>query len=221
MFSLNPEISIGNILTSVSIVVALGTFLYNEVQKRHQIDRVYEAEIRNELGSVLREIAQMDAELRVLFLSIEPLYVTASEIALAGGENERDKASEKARDFLWREIANVRAEMERRVLATSAQSNGLAIAGTSLQSKYEAFIQLHGKIRLASFAALSEATQKAMNSVAGTAVHSAEIGNALRDVHYVVERSAIEKSEAATKELSSKIHEVVEKYEPTKQPELD
>lgn len=213
MLRLSSEVTVGNILTSVTIIIGLSTFLYNEIQKREQVDRAYAAEVRHELGGVLREIAQMDAELRVLFLSIEPLYVTASEIALEGDDSQREQSLFKARDFLWREIANARAEMERRVLATSTQSNGLAIAGLNLQADYEDFIERHSKIRANSFSSLSSATQKALQATAGNADYSAQIGNALRNAHYDVERAAIEASEKAMRDIGENIRASATAYE--------
>ena len=214
MFRLNSEISIGNLLTSLSIIVALGTFFYNEFQKRAQIDRAYAADVRNQLGGVLREVAQMDAELRILFLSVEPLYVTTSEIALEGTPDTRERQTEKARDFLWREISRARTEMEKRILATSAQSNGLAIAGPALQADYEAFLKNHADLRIRAYASLSEETQAALQASAETAQYSAQIGNALRFVHYDIRDTWTAASDTATQAIRARIHTASGRYDP-------
>lgn len=213
MFILSSEISIGNILTTVSVIFAMATFFYSESQKRNQIERAYYAEIRTELGRVLREIAQMEAELKLFFISVEPRYVTASEIAMSDDRDVESQDAEKARDFIWREIPIARSKMEERILAASAQSNGLAIAGINIQTEYEDYIEQHTNLRLQAYAELSQVTQAALHDSSKNATYSAEIGNALRDAHYGIERTVVGSAGELNSTLNRKIHEVALIYE--------
>lgn len=200
MAKLNREFTIGNILTTISIVFGIATFFYSEYQKRLQVDRAYAAEIRGTLGAALGETNLLDAELELFFLEVKPLYVAASEIVVEG--EDRATAIQKARDFLWRDISELRVSMERRVLEATSQNAALAKVRLGVQEKFDAFRQEHKDLRAEAVETLLIEAQKTLRLSGIAAEFSAEIGNALRNTHdlekeHFAERSALMREETA------------------------
>lgn len=195
MSYIDPKISIGNILTSVSILIGLTTFLYNEYEKRIQIDRSFEAQIQDQIGRGLNESSRLNSELKLFFWAAEPLYIAASKVALSRETSSPENGIENARDLLWKGITSARVDMERRILEKPSLLGELAIVGPKAQKKYRALRESHEQLRLEAFIALAESTQSALNSSASSADFTAEVGNAIRHAHFSVRKIYLEQSQ--------------------------
>ncbi|WP_172332791.1 hypothetical protein [Mangrovicoccus sp. HB161399] len=204
MLKINPEINVGNLLTTLSIMIGAATFLYNEVQKRHQFERVIEAEKRDLIGRGVNESLRLENELTHFFLSVEPLYVEVSA-AVFDAEAEagsREKSVERARDALWRGITVARSEMERKIFDQTTLPGGLALVGLEVHDEYEKFRNEHALLRFQAYDELRTSTQNALQGAALKAKHTAEIGNALRNVHKYVKNTYLVKIGRIQDELS-------------------
>lgn len=193
MFRYNPEVSFGNILTSLSIVIGLGTFAYAEAQKRVLAQEAFQAEQRDLVGRGQGAAVRLDNELKAFFLSAEPLFVTTSEIAV-NTETDILQRGVKARDYLWREITVLRADMEQRILSEENLPGGLAAIGEEAHEAYIRFLSEHADLRTAAYATLQEETQQAIFDLLPTATQTAQIGQALRAAHSRVQAEWLERS---------------------------
>jgi hypothetical protein len=204
VLKIEPEINVGNLLTTLSILIGAATFLYNEVQERRQIERVIKAEMRDLIGRGVSEALRLEQELAHFFLSVEPLYVQASA-AVFDAEAEagsREKSIERARDTLWRGITLARTEMERKIFDQSALPGGLALVGVDVHDEYEQFRREHTLLRFQAFDELLRSTQNALQGAALEAAYTAEIGNALRNAHESVKNDYLVKIARMRDELS-------------------
>ncbi|MEP3330077.1 hypothetical protein [Sedimentitalea sp.] len=200
MLEVDSKVSIGNILTTFSILFALVTFLYNEDQKRQQTDRAYAADIRETIGRGLNEAARLDSELKLFFLTAETLYVATSALAV-GDQASREIDVVKARDLLWSGLTTARADMERRIIEAMALPRGLALSSAEAQSKFQAFTSFHEDLRHSAFQKLAQATELALVESAFIATSTADVGNALRNSHNTVQETFSDASRQAQLEI--------------------
>ncbi|HVS10546.1 MAG TPA: hypothetical protein VMS76_11795 [Planctomycetota bacterium] len=181
------EVTLGNVLTAASVLIALSGLLYSQWRDRAQDRALRAAEARAGAGQAIAEFRRLDNEVLLFFHNVEPAYVRVSE---ALGEH-RDLA--RARDALWLAISEERAEMERRI-ADGARREGYAALALRHPRCHTA---VEGQLKDASFqqrsavfARLAEATQDEVLGMADemAAYTSAELGNRLRRAH----RTALE-----------------------------
>lgn len=179
------EITVGNLLTAASVMVALGGLLYSQWRDREQDRALHQAEARAAAGLALAEFRRIDDEMMLFFHNVEPAYVAVSK---ALGEH---KDVIRARDALWRKISDERAEMERRVTDGARREGFAALALASPKCHAAVERQLDDASfdrRSVVFAQLVLATQREVlgmeDELAGYT--SAVLGNRLRQVHGAV-----------------------------------
>lgn len=182
---LKKEITVGNLLTVIPIILAILSFLYSQQQDREQRYQLNLEERRSASASALFVIDSLDESVKIFLLKIEPLCVEVS----TGLAQHRD--AEKARDELWRRLTVARAEMETAIKEDVLRSSErLAIADPTLLQKTRVVIDDHASLREKMFKRLIEGAQSEFLVHLDTGLpdtyRSAQLGNALRDAHYQV-----------------------------------
>ncbi len=175
------EITIGDVITAASVLVAVVSFVFSQWQDRVQARSFASAQVRVGAGEALSELSRIDREVQLFFLKIEPEYVTiSSELGI-------HKDVLLARDALWQKMSSARATMEDSIESVSprgAQFN-LAVRHRDTYVRLQKTYRLLGDLRTATAARLIEEAQAEIlpfeNKLAD--YNSAILGNALRNSH--------------------------------------
>lgn len=175
----NTEVSVGNIVTALSVVVSAIALLITLNKDRQLRKKEYADRIRNAAGAVTAKLERRKEIFLSFFDSIQPL-ITDADIKLV---KEQDVIA--ARDFLWRELGLAHAKCLERIT-----DEGIEVAYKDLYGYDPDIQELFGKaigelkkIEGAVSRAVLHRTQAAVMELEGLKGPrvSAELGNALRD----------------------------------------
>lgn len=184
----NPEVSVGNIITALSVFVSSIALLITLNKDRQLRKKEYADRIRNAAGAVTAKLERRKEIFLSFFESIQPL-ITDTDIKLV---KEQDVTA--ARDFLWRELGLAHAKCMERIT-----DEGIEIAYKDLYGYDPSIQEVFGKAvgelkkieRTVSHAVLQR-TQVAVMKFdgVGRSYVSAELGNTLRDACWSLAQEA-------------------------------
>lgn len=184
----NLEISVGNIIMALSVVVSAIALLITLSKDRQLRKKEYADRIRNAAGTVTAKLERRKEIFLSFFDSIQPL-ITDADIKLV---REQDVIA--TRDFLWRELGLAHAKCLERIT-----DEGIEVAYKDLYGYDPDIQELFGKavgelkkIERAVSRAVLHQTQAAVmefDGIKGPHV-SAELGNALRDTCWSLAQKA-------------------------------
>lgn len=109
-FTITKEIKVGDILTSLSILISAMAFLRAWTKDREMRDKELADRIRNASAITLAKLGRWQELSLWLFQYTQPLFVETSEMLM----KEFDVVA--ARDFLWRRLNEARAEVTSKII---------------------------------------------------------------------------------------------------------
>jgi hypothetical protein len=177
----NGEIKSGDILTSVSLLIATLTLMTAWIKERRLRRREYADKIRAAAARTAVAVARR-LELAVAFYSeIQPL-LTDTDTTLYETQNIT-----KARDVLWRGLVELRAKSILRILDERIEEAYVGLYGydTRIQTTYQQAMLLLGELDETAYLRVRRDTQEMVFTVGNNSEQpytSAILGNPLREV---------------------------------------
>jgi len=188
-FHIKPEITVGDILTLITISITLGTLYTAWLQNRRLKEKEMANGIRNACATVLGKLERWQELSLSLFENTQPLYIETSELLA------RNRNVIQTRDYLWKRLT-----VARNTLRQSVLEEKLELAYTDLYSYspklVDAFMTVIAQLKTAEtevFSDFLEQTQQNVLDYAGklSGYTSAMLGNDLRDTTHSI-REAFE-----------------------------
>ncbi len=126
-FYIKPEITVGDILTLVTILITLYTLYSAWVQSKRIREKELATNIRNACANVLGKLERWRELNLSIFENAQPLYVETSEML------EKNQNVIKTRDYLWKSLNAARNEIRHTVLEEKLESAYTDLYGYSPQ----------------------------------------------------------------------------------------
>jgi hypothetical protein len=111
-FELKKEVSVGDVLTSVSIVLSITALLFSWSQSRALERREQANQIRNAAAQTIAKFERWEEISTSIFDEIQPSLIEASE-QLSKRNTNSDVT--QSRDYLYKEIRVASSETQRRL----------------------------------------------------------------------------------------------------------
>lgn len=177
--TLNPEVSVGDILTSLSIIISAIALAISWGRDRQIAVKKQADKVRNAASKTLAKLERWQELSLRLYEDVQPLFVEASEMLAKDPNN-----AEPPRDFLWKKLEEVRQSATLRIVDEELEVAYVDLYGY-IPAIYQSFVQTVQKLKEedeTAFRDLQEATQKNVMSFAdrGRGFQTAELGNSLR-----------------------------------------
>jgi hypothetical protein len=110
LLEFDKKLDVGNILTSLTILISLGALLSALSKDRRSRDRDFADKVRAAAARTLGKLERWKELAARFYEDVQPVFVDVSQ-KLHG-----DLDAHAARDLLWRELTTVRATAEQRIL---------------------------------------------------------------------------------------------------------
>lgn len=202
-FYIKPEITVGDILTLVTIGITLGTLYSAWIQSRRLKEKEMANGIRNACATVLGKLERWQELSLSLFENAQPLYIETSEMVA------RNRNVIQARDYLWKRLTLARNALRQAILAEK-----LELAYTDLYSYspklVDAFMAVLGELKQLESEAYVDFLEKTQQNVLDYASHlsgytSAMLGNDLRVTTDAIRDALSGKTNAAIEPFKHKL----------------
>ncbi|MEA2602202.1 MAG: hypothetical protein QOF89_3194 [Acidobacteriota bacterium] len=204
----NGEVKLGDLLTSVSLLIASMALVTAWIKERQTRRREYADKIRAAAAKTAVAVARR-RELALAFYSeIQPL-LTDTDTTLFETQNPT-----KARDTLWRGLVELRAKAILRVLDERVEEAYVGLYGydTRIQTIYQLAMQLLADVDQAAYLATRRETQDRLFEVAQSAQQpytSATLGNPLRGIAAQVVAALAAQSEVIVRSFQDQMVRLV------------
>ena len=183
MLRWNPELKFGDVLTAVSVLVALCGFLYAWAKDRRLKRREYADRIRRAAAETVVALDRWRQLAVELYDDIQPLLTDADQSAFKYRDLDKKNVIQ-VRDALWRELFVARAASSKRILDERIESAYLNLYGYEprVQALYDSATASLKWTSEEAFSDLLYKTQANVLELTGATkqLASAELGNALR-----------------------------------------
>lgn len=182
MLSWNSQLKPGDVLTSISLLLALTGFLYTWSKDRNLKRREYADRIRQAAAGTVVALERWKELALRLHDDIQPL-ITEADVMAAGHEMELENVI-KVREFFWHGLVSARATASLRIVAENIESAYLGLYGYEprVQVLYDQITSSLKRADEESFLKLLAETQAdtlSLRKIVGP-IESAQLGNLLR-----------------------------------------
>jgi hypothetical protein len=178
LFTLNPEVTIGSILTTVSILITIISLLFAWHKDRQLKRKEYADRIRRAAGTVTAKLERW-RELSLRFFDDIQALITDADIKIT---KEQDAIA--TRDFLWRGLVIEQAKSSQRILDEMIEIAYIDLYGydPDIQALFVGAVQRFKAIDRNIHNCVLELTQQDVLELSKTRqpIRSAQLGNALR-----------------------------------------
>lgn len=206
-FHIKPEITVGDILTLVTILITLYTLYSAWMQSKRLREKELATNIRNACANVLGKLERW-RELNVaLFENAQPLYVETSEML------EKNQNVIKTRDYLWKNLNAARNAIRHTVLEEKLESSYTDLYGYSPQL-VDRFITVLSELKEVEKAVFSDFLEKSQQNVMDYQnklgqYTSAMLGNELRELAAQCSEAFEHNATTAIEPLKQKLTELL------------
>lgn len=206
-FHIKPEITVGDILTLVTILITLYTLYSAWMQSKRLREKELATNIRNACANVLGKLERW-RELNVaLFENAQPLYVETSEML------EKNQNVIKTRDYLWKNLNATRNAIRHTVLEEKLESSYTDLYGYSPQL-VDSFITVLSELKEVEKAVFSDFLEKTQQNVMDYQnklgqYTSAMLGNELRELAAQCSETFEQNANTAIEPLKQKLTELL------------
>lgn len=187
-FSIKPEITVGDILTLMTIGITLGTLYSAWLQSKRLKEKEMADTIRSACATVLGKLERWQELSLSLFETTQPIYIDTSELLARKLETSelmtRSRTVIEARDYLWKRLTVTRNAIRQSIL-----NEKLELAYTDLYSYspklVESFMAVLSQLKTADASTFSDFLEKTQADVLAYTDQlggytSAMLGNDLR-----------------------------------------
>lgn len=206
-FHIKPEITVGDILTLVTILITLYTLYSAWTQSKRLREKELATNIRNACANVLGKLERW-RELNVaLFKNAHPLYVETSEML------ERNQNVIKTRDYLWKNLNTARNAIRHTVLEEKLESSYTDLYGYS-PHLVDSFMTVLSELKEVETTVFNDFLEKTQQSVMDcqnklTQYTSAMLGNELRELAAQCSQEFAQNANTAIEPLKQKLTELL------------
>lgn len=206
--ALNPEIGVGDILTSLSIIVSAVALAISwgrdrQIARKEQADKV-----RNAAARTLAKLERREELSLRLYDEVQPLFVETSEKLAEDPSN-----ATIPRDYLWKRLEEARQSATLRILDEEIEVAYVELYGY-IPAIYQPFVRTVAKLKAedeTTFRDMQEATQADVMSFEdrGQRFQSAELGNRFRRTGTKYRGSLQDKMESTIKPIQQFLLSVI------------
>lgn len=206
-FTLNPEVKLGDLLTSISVLVATAALVTTWLRDRIMRQREYSDRIRDATARTIVALRRRRSLANRLFDEIEP-YVTEADTKLVAGTSPV-----AVRDEFWQKLVQTRAALLKELFEEKLEDAYVGLLG------YDSAVQ---DLFLSALAALDELDQRAYVKLLVSTQQdilafedrqdppqTAELGNLLRATLRRVQEESAEETERVVNECQNKLLRLV------------
>jgi hypothetical protein len=178
----NPEIKVGDLLTGISVLVAVSAFFYAWIKDSLLRKREYADQIRRSAAETIVALERWRQIALQFYENIQPL-ITETDAMVVKLQNEASCLFD-TRDFLWRGLTSARADLSKLALSEKTESAYLGLYGYEprVQALYDSVIGYLNSTDRQSFSQLLQETQRDVLKLKEISrpIKSAQLGNSLR-----------------------------------------
>ena len=206
-FYIKPEITVGDILTLVTILITLYTLYSAWIQSKRVREKELATNIRNACANVLGKLERWRELNLSIFENAQPLYVETSEML------EKNQNVIKTRDYLWKSLSAARNAIRHTVLEEKLESAYTDLYGYSPQL-VDGFILALEQLKTAENTVFTDFLAKTQDSVMDwqdklNRYTSAMLGNELRELAAQHGEQFEQSTQAAIAPLKQKLTELL------------
>lgn len=175
-FTINPEITVGNILTVGTILISMISILISWGKDRRLRQKEYATPIRQSIGIIAAKLERWKEISISFFENIQP-FLTDADVMLSKGET-----LEAVRDDLWRSLVEARAKYSQQILDENIETAYAELHGYDPRIR-KLFVEAINRLRSTDktmFNLVLELTQKDIQITEEPYI-SAKLGNSLRE----------------------------------------
>ena len=176
IFMINPEVTVGNVLTIGTLILSVITVLMAWRNDRKFRQKEYAAPIRKSAGIIAVKLERWKEISVSFFDKIQPV-ITDADVMLA---NNKDVLA--VRDRLWRDLVAMRSEYTQQILNENIETSYAELHGydTKIQELFIAAVSRLRAIDQVVFSLVLEMTQSDVQT-SSEPYESAKLGNSLRE----------------------------------------
>jgi hypothetical protein len=211
-FILNPEVKLGDLLTSVSVLVAATALVTTWRRDRNVRRREYADRIRDAAARTIVALRRRRSLADRLFAAIEP-RVTEADVKLVETRN-----AVAVRDAFWQHLVETRASLLKELFEEKLEDAYVALLGynPAVQDLFLSALADLDELDERAYTNLLEMTQQDILAFDGRKEppDTAELGNLLRMTLAVVERDSLTETEKVLNRTEEKLLRIVTAEDP-------
>lgn len=175
--TLDWSLSVGNLLTALTIAVSAATLAYTRRKDRLLREREYADRIRHAAGLTIARLERWQRIVISIFDEIQPAFVDVDRWAVAG------KDLELISDYLWKELSKARAQAAQRIMEEEIELSYLDLYSydRGVHERFNHVIREQQQVRQRVFGELLTRTQRLLLRYRGIPLQRTFIGNQMRE----------------------------------------